>query len=205
MNVKENSSRRRIEKIERIKESLKDECIRSWLIGVLGIRDDKTKTDAVNNCIDSLVKDIRNKNYSLHEFYKSIAIYREKFTGKERFVLTHYAEQTGYDAIELEELQSKERSYRIELEMIAEGGYMVNELYILSYPDSSEIKPEKWLITEFGVYGKGEIRPVHGCKMKKDGTPSRKAQYILTNHLVEYPLKIVNDNKKLFRSQTGTP
>jgi len=196
MNVKENLSRQRIEKIERIKESLKDECIRSWLIRVFGICDDKTKTDAVNNCIDSLVKDIRNKNYSLSEFYKAIAVDKEKFTNKEKFVLTHYAERVCDDAIELEELQSKERSYKAEFELIAKEGYTVNELYITSYPNNPEIKPEKWLITEFGVYGYGKIHPVHGCKMKKDGFPSRKAQYVGINYLVDYQLEKVNNNKK---------
>jgi hypothetical protein len=196
MNVKENSSRQRKERIERIKKSLDEECIRNWLFRAYKTCEDQTKIDAVNNCIDSLCKDICNKDFNLSGFYKAIAAHKERLSGQERLILTYVAEHICCDTIELEELQSKERVYEAELVLIAEEGYAVDELYIISYPDKPEIELEKWLVTEFGVYGDGIVRPIHGCKMKKDGTPSRKAQYISIGRSLVFLVERVNSNKK---------
>ena len=178
MNEKQDNSRRRKAEIERKLKTQSREHRLNRLLHNFKDCQDQTKLKAVHECAEALSKDIQDKVFEIGGFYKSLENYQDILTSPERIKVINDAEDLLRDAIQIEELRSKERQYEAEKECIASAGLVENKLYIISYPDTPETEPQKWLVTEFGVYGDGIPRPVHGCPMKKDGKPYRKAQYI---------------------------
>lgn len=186
MNENQDNSRMRIAEIKMLHERIDTQIVAKWLSRQFEKCEDKDKLKALEVCIEALNKDISDKTFDLCGFYKILNQNRGFFTAKERICLIQEAETIIRDAIKIEELTSKERVFEAETKYIAEQGYILNERYLISYPNHPEIQPEERVITEFRIYGAGEIHPVHGCKIKKDGTPYAKAQYISIKSKVEF-------------------
>lgn len=178
MNEKQDYSRRRKAEIEQRLKTQSQEHIKNWLLHNFNDCKDDAKLKAVHKCAEDLSKDIQDKVFDIGGFYKSLENYQDIFTAQERIKVIYDAENLLRDAIQIEELRSKERQYEAEKECIASAGFIENEFYLISFPDKPGIESQKWFVTEFGVYGEGIPHPVRGCPMKKDGKPYRKAQYI---------------------------
>lgn len=188
MNENQDNSRRRIAEIKMLSQQIDAGCVTKWLSRTFEKCEDKNKQKALKVCTDALIKDITDKAFGLCGFYKILNHNRAFFTEKEQICLIQDAETIIRDAIKIEELTSRERVFEAETRYIAGQGYVLNERYLISYPNNPEIQPEERVITEFRIYGAGEIHPVHGCKIKKDGSPYARAECINRIWNVEFKM-----------------
>lgn len=186
MNDHQDNSRRRIAEIKMLRKEVDLEFVTKWLSRLFEKCVETEKLKALRVCIEALNKVTYEKVFDLGEFYKILNHNRIFFSEQEQICLIQEAESIFRKVINIEELKSSERVYEAETKYIAEQGYVLNQRYIISYPNNPEIQSEEWVVTEFRVYGNGKIHPVHGCKIKKDGTPYAKAQYISIKSKVEF-------------------
>lgn len=178
MNERKDQSRRRLADIQRLQAMITPERITKVFQNVIKISNNENKILAVDIITQSLLNDIHAKNFDLEGFYETVKNHKSIFTSSEYIRIIYNAEDFARDAIKIQIYKSWERKYMAECESVKEAGYQEDQLYILSYPNSPEIEPVKWLITEFGVYGNGIPEPIRGCRMKKDGKPSRRVDLI---------------------------
>jgi hypothetical protein len=181
MNVESDLSRRRIGEIERLKDKLSEDAIKRIILWQFREGGNTETSKAVESCISALNRDIHNKKFNLAGFYHVLNEYNSLLSPAEQISIKRSAESIIRDAIEIEKLESKERIYQAETGYIVSQGYELNGRYLISFPGNPQKQSEEWVITEFRVYRYGEIHPVHGCRMKKDGTPYAKARYISIN------------------------
>ncbi|MBF0648737.1 hypothetical protein IR083_07885 [Dysgonomonas sp. GY75] len=181
MNEEADRSRRRTGEIERLKQSLGEDTVAGIISGQLqeGIYPETSK--AVEACINALNRDIHDKIFDLSGFYHVLNEYNSLLSPAEQISIKRSAESIIRDAIKIEDLESRERVYQAEAGYIANRGYELNRRYLISFPGNPQKQPGEWVVTEFRVYRHGEIHPVHGCRIKINGTPYAKAQYISLN------------------------
>ena len=182
MNESQDQSRRRKREIEWLKGQIDADSVTQSLSYPLGNMQDEAKQKALDACTSALLSDIDNKAFDLCHFYKILGHNRRYFTDKAYISLLGVAEDKIRYAISLEKLASKEREYRAEASYIEHAGYTLNERYLISSTEEPDLPAEEWVVTEFRVFGYGAIHPVHGCKIKKDGSAYAKAQYISFDH-----------------------
>lgn len=184
MNEQLVNAKRRKEEMERLRESLENigERIKMLYKDIT----DTEIIDAFESCNDALDENIYNHVLDLQDFYFSLD---EPLSPTHKIQLINIAENTVQDLLRLIQLESDERKYEAEMEYIEEQGYSVNKLYRINYSD--RYRPDEiWLITEFRVTSDGHIYPVHGCKIKNNGEPYKKAQYIPTGSPGSYSLSV---------------
>lgn len=186
MNVNQDNSRRRIADMKMLQESTQADTVVRLLSRQFQKNEDLDKQKALNACIEALNKDIKDKVFDLSGFYKILNDNSTFFCENEQISFIQEAESIIRGAIKIEIVKSNERVYQAETEYIAEQGYVLNERYIISLPNNPEVQSEEWVVTEFRVSEKGRINPVHGCKIKKDGSPYAKAQYISLDSRKEF-------------------
>lgn len=195
MNDRIQNLKRREEDMKYRQYRLAPERLKDYLLSIVNKSNEENKIIAVQECVDALSNDLCNNCFSLNNFYKTLDTHKLILNRSEYIRLIYNAEDLVLDAIKNQENLTWKRRYIAENESIKDAGYEEGKIYIISYPNNPELKPEKWIITEFKIYGDGIIQPLHGCKMKKDGNPSRKAQFISMPRDVKFKLEITEPVK----------
>lgn len=178
MNEALSGSKNRKAQIKILKDFLKKDIITKWVLQSFDDNLTPATNEAVNKCIDVLFQFIESRILDFKGMYRIIETHRQFMTDSQYLTLINLSERIVRDFLKIEELESKERYYQQETEFILLQGYILNERYIISFPDNPDCEDEEWVISEFRTGKNNIIRPVNGFKIKKNGEPYAKAQYI---------------------------
>lgn len=193
MNEGLNSSNNRKAEIKIRKDFLTRENISQWMMRSYDDVSNPATIEAINKCIDVLFQFINTKNLDFAGMHNIFEAHRQFMTDSEYLTFINNSERIVRDFLRMEELESKERYYSLETEFILNKGFVLNERYIISFPDSPELPDEEWVISEFATGRNNVIRPVHGFKIKNNGDPYARAQYISMPRDNNYTITRVND------------
>ncbi|GAB6119596.1 hypothetical protein [Dysgonomonas termitidis] len=178
MNEGSDQSRRRIAEIKNLREFLTKESVTKWMMRPFENNLNPGTAGAIGKCIDTLFRSIGSRILDFEGMYKIFGEQRQSMSGSEYLTFIHSSEEIIRDFLKIEELESKERYYKLETEFIRKQGYVLNERYVIRFPENPGSPDEEWVVSEFRTGRDNRIRPVHGFKIKKNGEPYARAQYI---------------------------
>ncbi|MDR1715399.1 MAG: hypothetical protein LBS20_06105 [Prevotella sp.] len=178
MNEGSDQSGRRIAEIKNLREFLTKASVTKWMMRSFENSLNPDTAGAIGKCIDALFSTIDSGILDFEGMYRIFGEQGRFMSGSEYLTFIHSSEEIIRDFLKIEELESKERYYKLEMEFIREQGYALNERYIISFPENPGRPDEEWVVSEFRTGRNNRIRPVHGFKIKKNGEPYARAQYI---------------------------
>lgn len=168
--------------IARCKKIIHHESITDWLSQPFRNCKDKDKIKALNACTEALLTDVIKLQLDLCSFYKVFEQNKSLFSSNEAFVLNRKAESIIRDTISLQNYLSEEREHHLDNAYIEQQGFKLNTRYIFTFPENPKLEPQEWIVTEFRAYDNGNIRAIRGHKIKTNGEPYARAQYISLPH-----------------------